>query len=347
MVLVNRRGVSQMKTVVITGSSGFIGYHTSLKFLEAGWRVLGVDSLSAYYDVQLKLDREKILKSFQNFSVINERIETPGFMLKFLVENKPDVVIHLAAQAGVRFSIDNPRSYLDSNIVGTFEILEACRQSRPKHVLIASTSSAYGANDRMPFHECDTSDHPMSFYAATKKATESFAHSYSHLFEIPITMFRFFTVYGPYGRPDMALFKFTRAILRDEPIDVYNFGKMKRDFTFVSDLVEGIFHLKDAIPDPKKRNISNDSLSPVAPWRIVNIGNGEIVELNDFISAIEENLGKSARRNLLPIQAGDVPETFANNSLLYDLTGFRPSTDVESGVKSFVDWYVEYFDKQG
>ena len=342
-VVINKLGVVEMQTVLITGVSGFIGYHTSIKFLKAGWRVVGIDCLSDYYDVQLKRDREKILGSFDNFLVIHKRIEKLGVMLELLKANNPDVVVHLAAQAGVRYSIENPRSYLDSNIIGTFELLEACRRYKPKHLLMASTSSAYGANDAMPFHECDVSDHQMSFYAATKKANESFAHSYAHLFDIPITMFRFFTVYGPYGRPDMALFKFTKAIMNDEPIDVYNFGKMKRDFTYVEDLVEGIFRLKDAIPNPLDRNVKNDSLSTVAPWRIVNIGNGEVVELNHFIEAIEKNLGKSANKNFLPMQPGDVPETFANNDLLFDLTGFRPTTNVTKGVKRFVEWYTQYF----
>ena len=261
-------------------------------------------------------------------------------------EETPEVVIHLAAQAGVRYSIENPRSYLDSNIVGTFELLEAARSHPPQHLLLASTSSAFGANTSMPYREIDKADHQMSFYAATKKATENMAHSYAHLFGLPITMFRFFTVYGPWGRPDMALFKFTKAILEDRPIDVYNHGDMKRDFTYIEDLVEAIYLLISTPPlDPASRDTvpAGDSLSPVAPWRVVNIGNSDAVQLTDFIEAIETATGRQAQRNLLPMQAGDVPATWADATLLKTLTGYTPRTSVREGVAKFVAWYRSHY----
>ena len=259
-------------------------------------------------------------------------------------QERPDVVVHLAAQAGVRYSIENPRSYLESNIVGTFELLEAARAYPPAHMLLASTSSAYGANKVMPYEERVTADHQMSFYAATKKSTESMAHSYAHLYDLSITMFRFFTVYGPWGRPDMALFKFTKAILNDDPIDVYNYGDMKRDFTYIDDLVQAITLLIDAVPArDSEGHCPSDSLSPVAPFRIVNIGNSNSVQLTDFIEAIEAATGKQAKRNLMPMQAGDVPATWADASLLKELTGYSPKTTVTDGVKNFVDWYRDFY----
>ncbi len=332
-----------MRTALITGSSGFIGFHLCQRLLEDGFRVIGVDNLSDYYDVALKQRRQSILLQNPNFRVVNDSVETPGLMMGLFADEAPDVVVHLAAQAGVRYSIENPRSYLESNIVGTFEILEAARAHPPQHMLLASTSSAYGANTQMPYAETDKADHQMSFYAATKKATESMAHSYAHLFDLPITMFRFFTVYGPWGRPDMALFKFTKAILNGQPIDVYNFGDMKRDFTYVTDLVQGIRLLIDAVPQRVDAVPAGDSLSPVAPWRVVNIGNSDAVQLTDFIEAIEDATGLKAERNLMPMQPGDVPATWADAALLQTLTGYKPQTNVRDGVKAFVEWYREYY----
>ncbi|MCL7406666.1 MAG: NAD-dependent epimerase/dehydratase family protein [Marivivens sp.] len=335
---------TQQRTALVTGSSGFIGFHLCQKLLDDGFRVVGIDNLSDYYDVALKQRRQSILLQNPNFRVINDNIEAPNLMMSLFAEEKPDVIIHLAAQAGVRYSIDNPRAYLESNIVGTFEILEAARAYPPAHMLLASTSSAYGANTVMPYQETVKADHQMSFYAATKKATEAMAHSYAHLYDLPVTMFRFFTVYGPWGRPDMALFKFTKAILNGDPIDVYNHGEMKRDFTYVTDLVEGIRLLIDAAPKRVDEVPEGDSLSPVAPWRVVNIGNSDSVQLTDFIAAIEDATGKTATRNMMPMQAGDVPATWADASLLQTLTGYKPQTNVRDGVQAFVDWYRDYYE---
>jgi len=335
---------TQQRTALVTGSSGFIGFHLCQKLLDDGFRVVGIDNLSDYYDVALKQRRQSILLQNPNFRVINDNIEAPNLMMSLFAEEKPDVIIHLAAQAGVRYSIDNPRAYLESNIVGTFEILEAARAYPPAHMLLASTSSAYGANTVMPYQETVKADHQMSFYAATKKATEAMAHSYAHLYDLPVTMFRFFTVYGPWGRPDMALFKFTKAILNGDPIDVYNHGDMKRDFTYVTDLVEGIRLLIDAAPKRVDEVPEGDSLSPVAPWRVVNIGNSDSIQLTDFIAAIEDATGKTATRNMMPMQAGDVPATWADASLLQTLTGYKPQTNVRDGVQAFVDWYRDYYE---
>ncbi|MEJ8472919.1 NAD-dependent epimerase/dehydratase family protein [Roseibium algae] len=334
-----------MRTALVTGSAGFIGYFLCTQLLENGFRVIGLDAMTDYYDVKLKQRRQQMLLQNEYFTAVNDRIETPGLLMQLFARETPDVVIHLAAQAGVRYSIENPRSYLESNICGTFELLEAARAHPPQHILLASTSSAYGANTEMPYTETDKADHQMSFYAATKKATENMAHSYAHLFDLPVTMFRFFTVYGPWGRPDMALFKFTKAILEGQAIDVYNHGDMKRDFTYVEDLVEGIRLLIDAVPvRPDDGAVTEgDSLSPVAPWRVVNIGNSNSVQLNDFIAAIERATGRIAERNFMPMQAGDVPATWANADLLQSLTGYRPKTDVETGVTRFVQWYREYY----
>lgn len=334
-----------MRTALVTGSSGFIGFHLCQLLLANGFRVIGVDNLSDYYDVKLKQRRQSILTEHSNFGIINDNVQTPKMLETVFADEQPDVAIHLAAQAGVRYSIENPRSYLESNIAGTFELLEAARAYPPKHLLIASTSSVFGANTRMPYSELHKADHQMSFYAATKKATEVMAHSYAHLFDVPVTMFRFFTVYGPWGRPDMAIFKFTRAILNGQPIDVYNHGNMKRDFTYVTDLVEGIRLLIDAVParPPDGNPPKGDSLSPVAPWRVVNIGNTEAVPLTDFISAIEQATGLRAKRNFLPMQAGDVPATWADSSLLKALTGYAPTTDLRKGVQAFVEWYRDYY----
>ena len=331
----------------MTGAAGFIGYHISKRLLDEGWRVIGVDCISDYYDVSLKERRESMLLQSASYRSVNKKIESPNLLNDLFQEERPDVVIHLAAQAGVRYSIENPRVYLESNINGTFELLEAARAYPPEHMLLASTSSAYGANDAMPYRETMKADHQMSFYAATKKSTENMAHSYAHLFELPITMFRFFTVYGPWGRPDMALFKFTKAILNGDPIDVYNYGNMRRDFTYIDDLVNAIRLLIDVIPEcsdkPAAQVDVEDSKSHVAPFRIVNIGNSQPAQLLDFIKAIEETIGVKASKNLLPMQPGDVPATWADPTLLESLTGFSPTTGISAGVQHFVAWYRKYY----
>ena len=335
------------RVALVTGAAGFIGYHISKRLLEEGWRVIGLDCMSEYYDVSLKSRREDMLLQKPDYRSIHEKVETHGVLLQLFEEEKPNLVIHLAAQAGVRFSIDNPRSYLESNIVGTFELLEAARAFPPDHMLLASTSSTYGANQNIPVLETDRSDYQMSFYAATKKSTENMAHSYSHLFNLPITMFRFFTVYGPWGRPDMALFKFTKSILNGQKIDIYNYGDMSRDFTYIDDLVSAVRLLIDVIPlrgDPKA-DIPEviDSKSPVAPFRVVNIGNSHPEQLSDFILALEKSLGVVAEKNFMPMQPGDVSVTWADLSLLEQLTGYRPKTTIETGVARFVDWYRYYY----
>ncbi|QZD86043.1 NAD-dependent epimerase/dehydratase family protein [Qipengyuania psychrotolerans] len=338
--------MKQPRTALVTGAAGFIGYFTCKRLLADGFRVIGVDNLSDYYDVRLKERRQSELLQNPGFRIVNKAIETPQLLMDLFEAEQPDIVIHLAAQAGVRYSIDNPRSYLESNLVGTFELLEAARAFPPGHMLLASTSSAYGANTEMPYRETMKADHQMSFYAATKKANEAMAHSYAHLFGLPVTMFRFFTVYGPWGRPDMALFRFTKAMLAGEAIDVYNHGEMMRDFTFVEDLVEAVRRLVDTPPirpDKPKDIADGDSLSPVAPWRIVNIGNSRPVQLGDMIAAVEEALGVEARRNLMPMQPGDVPATWADADLLKSLTGYVPQTDIREGVGKFIEWYRDYY----
>lgn len=338
--------MAETRTALVTGAAGFIGYFTCKRLLDDGFRVIGIDSLTDYYDPELKRRRQASLLQNAQFRIVNEAVETPGLLAALFEADRPDVVIHLAAQAGVRYSIENPRSYLEANVVGAFELLEAARAFPPQHMLLASTSSAYGANTVMPYVETAKADHQMSFYAATKKATEAMAHSYAHLFDLPVTMFRFFTVYGPWGRPDMALFKFTRAILNGEAIDVYNHGNMRRDFTYIDDLVEAIRRLVDvppARPEGEAQPAAGDSLSPVAPWRIVNIGNSQPVELEAMIAALEEAVGMQARRNLLPMQPGDVLATWADVELLRTLTGYVPATDIKSGIARFVAWYRDYY----
>lgn len=331
-----------MKTALITGSAGFIGYFTSRALLKQGWRVIGLDALSDYYDVTLKIRRHEMLEAMGNFVPVIGLLETPGLVRGLCAEYGPALVIHLAAQAGVRHSIDKPATYVQSNLIGTAELLEAIRAYPPAHSLLASTSSVYGANTKMPYVETDKVDTQMSFYAATKKATEAMAHSYSHLYGLPITLFRFFTVYGPWGRPDMAHFKFTRAILEGTPIEIYNHGNQKRDFTYIDDLVTSIIALSAAVPDPAAP-VAGDSLSPVAPCRVVNIGNGQPVMLMDYIAAIEAACGREAQKVFLPAQPGDVPATWADVSLLHTLTGQRPATDVRQGLQQFVDWYRDYY----
>lgn len=333
-----------MPKALITGSAGFIGYHLAQDLLAHGYEVIGLDAMTDYYDVRLKERRQAMLLQSPAFRAINKRIEEDGVLHDLIAAERPDVIVHLAAQAGVRYSIEAPRSYVESNLIGTFNLLEAVRATPSAHLLMASTSSVYGANTDMPYAETDKADTQMSFYAATKKANEAMAHSYAHLYGLPITMFRFFTVYGPWGRPDMAHFKFTRAILAGEPIDIYNHGAMQRDFTYIDDLVNGIRLLIDAVPPADgKAQSPQDSLSPVAPYRIVNIGNGVTVQLADFIAAIEAACGREAIRNLMPMQPGDVPATWADNRLLVDLTGYAPTTSIQEGIARFVAWFRDYY----
>ena len=335
------------RTALVTGSSGFIGFHLCQRLLADGFRVVGYDAMTPYYDVALKQARLAQLLPNPGFATHRALVEEPGRFAAVVADLRPDVVVHLAAQAGVRHSIEAPRSYVEANLIGTFEVLEAARAHKPEHLLIASTSSAYGANTAMPYRETGRADHQMSFYAATKKATEAMAHSYAHLYRIPTTMFRFFTVYGPWGRPDMAPIRFARAILASEPIDIYNMGEMSRDFTYVDDLVEGIRRLLDVPPVAGAPVSEGDSLSPVAPFRVVNIGNGTPVALLDFVAAIEAALGIRATRRLLPMQPGDVPATWADTALLTALVGALPKTDIREGAAKFIDWYRGYTGNAG
>ncbi|MFC3168776.1 NAD-dependent epimerase/dehydratase family protein [Paracoccus fontiphilus] len=330
-----------MKTALVTGAAGFIGFHLSRSLLAEGFRVIGFDNHNDYYDPRLKADREDRLKDIPNYLSVRGDVETRGLLSEIMSREKPQVVVHLAAQAGVRYSIDNPRAYVESNLIGTFELLEAARAHKPDHLLLASTSSVYGANTKMPYCETDKVDTQVSFYAATKKSNEAMAHAYAHLFDIPTTMFRFFTVYGPWGRPDMAPYLFTSAILEERPIKVFNHGNMQRDFTYVEDLVHGIRLLMDAPPTGPA--VEGDSLSPVGPWRAVNIGNGQPVPLLDFIAAIEEASGREAQKVMLPMQPGDVVATWADNGLLRRLTGYAPRTSVREGVRAYVEWFRDYY----
>jgi len=335
-----------MTRILVTGSAGFIGFHLCRLLLERGCLVHGFDGMTDYYDVALKRRRHQMLLQNPHFMATEAMLEDVTRLEAAAREFAPEVIIHLAAQAGVRYSLENPRAYIDSNLTGTFNVMEIARELGVDHLLMASTSSVYGANEEMPFRETDRTDMPLTLYAATKKANEVMAHSYAHLWDLPVTMFRFFTVYGPWGRPDMALFKFVRAILEGEPIDVYNRGEMWRDFTYVDDLVEGIWRLIGAVParpDADGAPIEGDSLSPVAPFRVVNIGNSTKVRLLDFIEMIEEELGVEAKKNLMEMQPGDVPATWADATLLQRLTDYHPQTSVREGVRKFVDWYREYY----
>ncbi|MEL6551278.1 MAG: SDR family NAD(P)-dependent oxidoreductase [Pseudomonadota bacterium] len=337
-----------MERIFITGTAGFIGYHLAKLLLDEGYTVAGYDGMTAYYDVSLKQRRHQMLLQHANFTATEALLEAQESLDAAVDACAPDVIIHLAGQAGVRYSLENPRSYIDANLVGTFNVMEAAKRHAVRHLLMASTSSVYGANTEMPYEEVHKADTPLTIYAATKKANEAMAHSYAHLHDLPTTMFRFFTVYGSWGRPDMALFKFVDAILENRPIDLYNHGDMFRDFTHVRDLVQGIRLLMDAAPvrpETPEDIMPGDSLSPVAPHRIVNIGNSGKVRLEDFVEAIEAALGKTAIRNYMDIQPGDVPATWANAELLQRLTGFRPATDIRDGIAEFVDWFRTYYDK--
>ena len=337
-----------MRKAFITGTAGFIGYHLAALLLRYGWQVHGYDGITDYYDVGLKHARHARLLQNPGFAATEAMLEDVTTLDAAIDGFAPDVIIHLAAQAGVRYSLENPRSYVESNVVGTFNVMEVARRLAVEHLLMASTSSIYGANEDMPFAETDKADGQLTIYAATKKATEAMAHSYAHLWNLPTTMFRFFTVYGTWGRPDLAYFKFVDAILNDRPIDIYNNGEMWRDFTCVDDLVEGIRLLIDAVPvrpAPGEAIPEGDSLSKDAPYRIVNIGNSDKVRLMDFVEAIEEVLGKTAVKNFMPMQKGDVPATWADASLLKTLTGYAPKTDIRDGMRDFVVWYRDYYGK--
>ena len=332
--------------IVITGTAGFIGYHLARRLLEEGYDVIGVDAFTPYYDVALKEHRHALLRTFSRFSEVRVALENYA-ALEAAIPEHMEVLIHLAAQAGVRYSLQNPRAYVDSNLVGTFNVMELARARAPGHFMLASTSSIYGASASVPFRETDRSDHPLTLYAASKKATELMAHSYSHLWGLPTTAFRFFTVYGPWGRPDMAPHRFTKGVIEGTPIDIFNRGDMARDFTFIDDLVEGVVRLIACVPPSAGQTspvIPGDSLSPIAPFRVVNIGAGEPTELLAFVGAIETAVGKKALRNLLPLQSGDVVRTFASADLLENLTGFRPATPLTEGVAAFVRWYRNYYE---
>ncbi|TAJ34589.1 MAG: NAD-dependent epimerase [Nitrospirae bacterium] len=331
--------------ILVTGAAGFIGYHVSRRLLERGEQVLGLDNLNSYYDVRLKEARLAQLTSFQRFRFLKLDVADRTAMAAVFADQPIYKVVHLAAQAGVRYSLVNPQAYIDSNIVGFLHILEGCRHAHVQHLVFASSSSVYGGNTRMPLSVHDNVDHPISLYAASKKANELMAHSYAHLYGLPCTGLRFFTVYGPWGRPDMALFLFTKAILEDQPINVFNFGKMKRDFTYIDDIVEGVIRALDkpATPDPKWSGETPDPGTSSGPYRIYNIGNHQPVDLMRFIELLEGTIGKKAQKNLLSLQPGDVPETYADVDDLVNDVGFKPDTPVEVGIRRFVQWYRDYY----
>lgn len=333
-----------MHKILITGTAGFIGSHLTKKLLALGHSIIGIDNLNDYYSVELKESRLKLLTN-DNFSFYKTDLENHEEIMRIFKVESPEIVINLAAQAGVRYSLENPRAYIDSNIVGFINILEACRHHNVKNLIYASSSSVYGANTSLPFSVHDNIDHPLSLYAATKKANELMAHTYSSLYNIPTTGLRFFTVYGPWGRPDMALFMFTKNIIEGKPIDVFNNGEMMRDFTFVDDIVESISRLveKPAQPNPEWSGKTPDPGTSYAPYKIYNIGNNNPVNLMDFIEAIEEKTGKKAIKNYMPLQAGDVPATYADVADLYRDIDFQPQTNIKDGVGKFVDWYVGYY----
>lgn len=331
--------------VLVTGSAGFIGFHLSRLLLDEGVTVHGFDGFTDYYDVALKDARQALLETSPGFGSTRAMLEDNDAVVATVRSFKPDVIVHLAAQAGVRYSLENPRAYIDSNLTGTFNVMDAAREAGVRHLLMASTSSVYGANTRMPFTETDKADTPLTIYAATKKANEAMGHAYAHLWNLPTTMFRFFTVYGPWGRPDMAPHLFLSGILEGRPINIFNNGDMYRDFTYVEDLVRGIRLLIDAVPERPADGVvpDGDSLSPAAPFRVVNIGNSEKVRLLDFVEAMERSAGVKAVRNYMPMQKGDVQATWADASLLGRLTGYAPRTPVAEGVARFVEWYRDYY----
>ena len=331
--------------ILVTGAAGFIGYHTARKLLERGDEVVGIDNLNDYYEVSLKEARLRMLQDLPGFRFLRLDLGDNAGIADLFASARPSRVVHLAAQAGVRYSLTHPHAYVDSNIRGFLNILEGCRHNSVEHLVYASTSSVYGANTNQPFSEHQNVDHPLSLYAATKKANELMAHTYASLFKLPCTGLRFFTVYGPWGRPDMALFKFTKGIMAGEPIPVFNEGRMVRDFTFIADIVEGVVRVLDktAAPDPTWRGSDPDPATSFAPYRVFNIGNGRPVELMKYIAVLESCLGKKARLELLPMQPGDVPATMADVTELETAVGFRPRTTVEQGVAAFVSWYTEYY----
>jgi UDP-glucuronate 4-epimerase len=332
--------------ILVTGAAGFIGFHLTKRLLDRGDEVVGLDNVNDYYDVRLKQARLAQIEGRENFRLERMDLGDREGMEKLFAVEKFDRVVNLAAQAGVRYSLINPHAYVDSNLVGFMNILEGCRHNQVQHLVYASSSSVYGANTRMPFSVHDNVDHPVSLYAASKKANELMAHTYAHLYRLPVTGLRFFTVYGPWGRPDMALFLFTKAILAGQPIDVFNYGKMRRDFTFIDDIIEGVVRTLDktAEPDPAWNGADPDPGTSNAPCRLYNIGNNSPVELMYLIETLEKSLGKKAKKNLMPIQPGDVPETFADVDDLTRDVGFKPATPIEEGVERFVEWYKEYYE---
>jgi UDP-glucuronate 4-epimerase len=326
----------------ITGTAGFIGFHLARRLLQDGHEVMGFDGMTPYYSLKLKEARNAGLNQFPSFQFVQGMLEDAAALRPAAVNFKPDVIVHLAAQAGVRYSLENPKAYLDSNLVGSWNILEIARETEVGHLMLASTSSVYGANEAIPFREIDKADEPLTFYAASKKATEVMAHSYAHLYKIPTTAFRFFTVYGPWGRPDMALFKFVKAMIEDKEIEIYGEGRMSRDFTYIDDLVESIIDLSAVAPAEANRVTDIDTLSAQGPFRTVNVGGGQPVGLLDFVDVVEKAMGKPAKRKMLPMQKGDVPRTFASPDLLVALTGRKPETGLEEGVRAFVQWYLDH-----
>ncbi len=334
-----------MAKVLVTGTAGFIGFHLSQRLLSRGDEVFGLDNLNDYYDVSLKKDRLVQLEGNPAFNFCKLDLADSAGIARLFAEQHFDVVVNLAAQAGVRYSLENPHAYVDSNLVGFINVLEGCRHSAVKHLVFASSSSVYGANTKTPFSVHDNVDHPVSLYAATKKANELMAHTYSHLYSLPTTGLRFFTVYGPWGRPDMALFLFTKAILENQPINVFNYGKMKRDFTYIDDIIEGVIRVMDKIPAPNPTWSSHtpDPATSSSPYKIYNIGNNQPVELMHFIQVLEDRLGIAAQKNMLPIQPGDVPITFADVDDLIEDVGFKPNTPIEIGIERFVKWYRSYY----
>jgi UDP-glucuronate 4-epimerase len=341
----NKTKISLMKKILVTGAAGFIGFHLSKKLLDRGDQVIGLDNLNDYYDVNLKNDRLQLLQDYSKFSFVKIDLADRKKIASLFENDHFNYVVNLAAQAGVRYSIKNPNAYVDSNLVGFTNILEGCRYNQVEHLVFASSSSVYGANTKMPFSVHDNVDHPLSLYAATKKANELMAHTYSHLFNLPTTGLRFFTVYGPWNRPDMALSKFTKAILEGRPIQVFNHGKHRRDFTYIDDIVEGVTRVLDSPPtsNPEWNGDQPDPGSSICPWRIYNIGNNQPVELIDYISALENELGKIAEKEFLPLQAGDVLDTYADVTGLIEQFRYKPSTPMKTGINSFVKWYRDYY----